>query len=45
MDNPEILTTLGTQRHDTKTNKTKTTTQKTKRMSNTEPTKNHNTEN
>ena len=44
MDNPETLSTLGT-RHRTKTNKTKNTTQKTKKMSNTDPTKNHNTEN
>jgi hypothetical protein len=34
MDNPETQTTLGT-RHRTKTNKMKTTTQKTKKMSNT----------
>ena len=32
-------------RHRTKNNKAKNTTQKTKNMSNTDPTKNHNTEN
>ena len=36
--------TLGT-RYRTKTNKINNTTQKTKKMSNTDPTKNHNTEN
>ena len=39
MDNLEILATFGT-RHRTKTNKTKNATQKTNRMSNTDPTKN-----
>jgi len=38
MDNPEIKATLDT-RHRTKTNKTKTITQKTKKMSNPDPTK------
>ena len=38
MDNLEILATFGT-RHRTKTNKTKNATQKTNRMSNTDPTK------
>jgi len=40
MDNPETLTTLGTQDTGTKTNKTKSTTQKTKKMSNTDATRN-----
>ena len=39
MDNPETLATMGNTRHRTKTNKTKITTQKTKKMSNTDPTK------
>ena len=38
MDNPHTHAPLGT-RHRTKTNKTKNTTQKTKGMSNTDPTK------
>jgi hypothetical protein len=40
MDNPETLASLDTQRHKTKTKKTKNTTQKTKEMSTTDPTKN-----
>ena len=41
MDNPEILSTFGYIRRRTKTNKTKhNITQKTKKMSNTDPTKN-----
>jgi hypothetical protein len=38
MDNPETHVALGTT-HGTKTNKTKNTTQKTKKMSNMDPTK------
>ena len=40
MDNPEILATLGTQDTRRRQTKTKNTTQKTKKMSNTDPTKN-----
>jgi hypothetical protein len=39
MDNPHTHATLDT-RHKTKTNKTKNTTQKIKKMSNTDPTQN-----
>jgi len=38
MDNPEKLATLGT--HDTEQRRAKNTTQKTKKMSNTDPNKN-----